>query len=74
MSNRIYATVGDKVVFVSTPKGWYEHEGQKGNWKTEEGTVVIDNVEVEEPYPENFSKKYKSILELWPNATVRFHN
>lgn len=66
----LYATINDTLVFVPAPKGWYEHGGAKGNWKTVEGPKVADNIVAADA--EEFDRKTRAIKELWPASVVRF--
>ena len=70
MNLNIYATVGDTVQFATHPKGGETYKGEKGNWKTIEGTFIVDNVECLDA--EDFAAKSAAIKVLWPTATIRF--
>ena len=69
---KIYATVGDAVKFVTHPKGGETHNGEKGNWKTIEGTRVISDVEITSPA--DFTEKTAAIRCLWLKPVIRFVN
>lgn len=67
---KIYATVGDSVVWEPHPKGHNTRMGEKGNWKNIEGPTVISDVEV--VGKEDFAAKETAIKLLWPASVIRF--